>query len=254
MRALPSIDVSLAAALLVAGARTQEPAGAIRFDATTMIVPAGSHPVAELVDQTAAFLGCNILTDAREMQAVGNIELQTPMKLGREDTELLISEMLFAKCLVLVPRDDAHKLYEVVYWAGPRGRAAFSSPPFRSVEEILRQPTLKQPVSTSLSLHGIKAVVAVNALRPMFAAAAGPNRPALTMATPREDVLLLSGVQSDVAEAIRAVRDVDGEPPAGAKEGEAAAAAAKKRIAELEAQVEMLQKRIAELEKRLGGG
>src|SRR5262249_52766593 len=148
----------------------------IRTDATTMLLPAGRIGLRELIDATATFLQWNILFTPSELQqsASGNmIELQTPMPVDAKSCEEVVSELLFNKGYVLLPRNRERHMFEVVFMAGQRAREVVSGAETRTLDEVMARPTLKQMVSVIVPLQNINATIAVNALRPFFAQTGG---------------------------------------------------------------------------------
>jgi len=239
--------------LLIAGLGAQESqvaakAQVIRFDATTMVIPAGQHELRALIDASARFLQRNILCDDNELAAARRhtVELQSPLTLDVKVCEEALSQLLYSCDVVLVPRDLDKGLYEAIHLQGPRGREAFNNAPRRSVEAILAQPHLQQPVTTVLKLRQVNVTVATNSLRPFFAQAALGQ--GLTLGTNgTNDALILTGLQSRVADAISMVHKIDGDDePAAPAPAEAKSLAAQ--IAALERSVQELTQRIAALE------
>jgi hypothetical protein len=236
----------------------------IRTDATTMLLPAGRIGLRELIDATATFRQWNILFAAVELDqsAAGNaIELQTPMSVDAKSCEEVVSELLYNKGFVLLPRDRARHMYEVVFILGQRGREVFSSAETRTPDEVLARPTLKQPVSVVVPLQNTNAAVATNALRPFFAQAGGAGAGLTIGTTGANNALLFTGIQSQVADAIRIVRRVDGDAagaaagaagaPAGPGPGGGAAPTLADRISALEKAVQELTATIQALQKQL---
>jgi hypothetical protein len=218
---------------------------AIQMDATTIILPPGNVGARELVDAAAKFLGRNILLDELEVVASGSgqVKLQNAMRLEKPGFEEVFCDLLHSCHMVVMVRDEPKGLYEVVSLTGMRSREAFQSAPNRSVEEILRRPTLKQPVSTMMRLHRINPVVATNTLRPLFAGGSPGSLTAGIM--PGNDGMILAGLQSEVARAIGILREAEGDPPEATGEGGG------ERLAVLEQQIAALQRELAELKQRL---
>ena len=81
----------LALALLVVPSpmSAQDPAR-IQQDSDALVLPAGVHEVRGLVNETARFLGRNILLEQREVAEASSIELQTPMRIDRKQAENLV--------------------------------------------------------------------------------------------------------------------------------------------------------------------
>jgi hypothetical protein len=102
----------------------------IRTDASTMLLPAGRFELRELIDATAKFMQWNILyasAELRQSPSGDAIELQTPMPVDSKSCEEVVSELLYNKGFVLLPRDRERKMFEVVFIAGQRGREVTSA-------------------------------------------------------------------------------------------------------------------------------
>lgn len=231
--------------------------GQIRHDATTLIVPAGSHTLKTLVDASAACLQINIMFNEQELSSGQPITLQTPLAIDRAAAEETVSELLFARGFVLVPCNANRTIHELIMLNGPRGHEVMHRCAPKTPAAILEQPHLKQPTSTTVQLTNINANIACNALRPFFAQAGGTGM--LMIGTAGDNTsLLLSGMQSEVARAITFVREVDvAAPPAAAATPPAAAndaiAPIEQRIAELERAVAELRLQLARLQSGAGG-
>ncbi|MGE3171481.1 MAG: hypothetical protein AB7O97_02570 [Planctomycetota bacterium] len=259
---LPFRTVLTAGCLVLATAALPgqgDAAARIRHDATTMILPAGHLPLADVVAATAAFLQFNILFDEREVEASGRaVVLQVPMAIARDRAEEVIADLVYSVGFLLVPRDADKGLYALAAVDGPRLRDLLRLAPWRAPEQILARPNLKQPVNTVFTLRTINANIATNSLRPFFAqaGAAAPGQGfGLTFGTGgNNESLLLSGLQSDVAGAIELLRQIDGVPAAapGALPAEGAGAI-QQRIAALEEAVQQLQKALAALQEQQAG-
>lgn len=247
--ALLAAPLALAAAL--PAQETTAPTSKIRQDATKMSLPAGSLPLKDVVDAAATLLGINILYDERELQEVGrSIALQTPMTIVREQAEAVVSDLVYHQGFALAPRNGDNSLYDLVSMQGPRAREILQLATRRTPEQVLLQPTLKQPVTTIVQLQNIDVSIATNALRPFVAA----YPKTLTLGTTGGvRTLLISGIQNDVAKIIALLRESD-TPEAAAAAAEASPVAAPwvhRQIGDLEQAVEQLQKQVAELRQRL---
>jgi len=219
----------------------------IRHDATTLILPDGKHQLADVVRETAEFLGRNILMDDGDRLGSAAIELQTAVDVDHDGAEEVVSDLLFANGFVLCPLDPDKGLWRVINLAGPRGREVANHAVRRTPEEIMARPTLKQPVTTVVTLQRVNANIAVNALRPFFAQQGpGPGAGVMFGTAGNNDTLLLTGIQSEVARAIEVLRQADmgaqGQPPAPDL---------KDRIARIEEQLARIEQRLQKLEKRL---
>lgn len=230
--------------------------GTIRRDATTLVLGAGKHVLADVLREVAAFLEANVTVDPREMLDTSDtVLLQTAMQLDRPQAEEALAEFVYARRCVLVVRDADKRIYEVISLQGPRAREVFAAAPTRTPAAIRQRPDLKQPVTTSVALRNVNAVVATNGLRPMFAQAGGAGS-GLTLGTggdPR--TIVVTGLQHEVARVLDVLAQVDGgagpavAPPPDLQQSVADLTRA---VEALTKTVEALQRRVAELEQRAG--
>ncbi|MGE3173882.1 MAG: hypothetical protein AB7O97_14755 [Planctomycetota bacterium] len=242
----------LAAAALALPASSQQaqdtpaPAGTIRHDATTLILSPGRHAPADAIAATAEFLGANILVDPRELEASPTpIELQSALQVDRAGAEAVLAELLYSRGYVLVARDRARQLLEVLSERGPRGREILDAAESRTVDAIRAEPERKQPVTTVVQLQNGPAVVAINTLRPFLAGQTGKT--GITLGTLGADSIVISGIQAQVARALDLLAQA-GMVVATPKPAVAADCATQ--IEALEAKIAELQRRVAELERR----
>jgi len=233
----------------------------IHHDATTLTLPAGSLPLKDVVDATAAFLEVNILYDETEVLAHGGvIALQTPLALERGAAEDAVCDLTFGNGFVLAPRDAAKGLYELVFLRGPKARGLMQMAPQRTIEQVMSRPLLKQPVATSFRLQNTNATIASNALRPFFASTGGGAPTGLTFGTADNQTMLVAGIQCEVVKAIELLRRVDVETENAAGQGAPEGSAPTQfqilqlRIAELERTIAELRQEVATLRQRKGDG
>jgi hypothetical protein len=118
----------------------------------------------------------------------------------------------------------------------------------RSVDEVLARPDLKLPVLVMVPLKHINATIATNALRPFFASTGAPGGGGtLTLGNVgNSSAMLLTGMQDQVAQAIRLIRGCDVPPPPEQMEQ---AANSGERIQQLERRVKALEDKLAESAK-----
>lgn len=258
--------VALVLGLLPTSLGAQQPVAApataaIRADATTLVVPAGTHQLKDLVDAVAQFLAINISIDNQELRIARRttIELQNPLALDRTGAEEAMSEFAYQCDFLMTPRDPGKGLFELVSMTGPRARSALTDAPSRTPEQILARASLKQPVTTSVKLETLNAVIAVNMLRP-FLASRGANAAGVTLGASDPQTIVMTGIQSDVAQAIELLRKAEtkGNPAAPAAPAPAIAqndvAALVQRIERLEQLVAKLQGQIEALRAAAGKG
>ena len=162
------------------------------------------------------------------------------MEVDRQGCHELLATLLTANGFALTSLDEGKQLYEVVSMNGPRNREVFNHAAHRSPEEVLARPDLRMAVTTVVQLQHINATIATNAMRPFFASTGAPSGGgSLTLGNVGNNTgILLSGMQDQVANAIRMLRLVDVPQPKDQNPG-------------LAEQVEALQQRVAKLEKAL---
>lgn len=210
------------------------------------VVEAGEVAIPALVDRCAAHLACNILWDPRELVGTGAppLRLQQRVETDRDGCLEFLAEHLHRAGFALTWANEKNRTLEAIAMHGPRGREVLARAAVRSEQDVLARPTLRMPVAVTLPLQHINAVMATNALRPYFASTAG-TASSLTLGVLGDSgSLVLSGMQDQVAQAIRLLREAD-KPRAGAP----APADITKRLEELERRVQALEARLAESTK-----
>ncbi|MBZ0150676.1 MAG: hypothetical protein K8J09_04020 [Planctomycetes bacterium] len=215
--------------------------------AKPFVIEAGEVRLATLIDDAAKYLGCNILTSPQEIASVNGgteVKLQQRIETDQKGCREVLTTLLARNGLVLTVLDQDRNLYEVLNLNGPRGREILNRAVNRSPEAILAEPNLRMPVSTAVKLEHINAVVATNALRPFFASTGASPGSSLTIGNVGAvSSILITGMQDQVAQAIRMVRTCDVPQPIDVNDPNGPLPLLE-RIARLE-------KRVAELEKAL---
>jgi hypothetical protein len=211
--------------------------------AATFVLEAGDVKIGDLIDRAATFLHWNILANPQELSSAsgaGIFKLQQRVETDAQGCQELLASLLGTSGFALTSLDEKKSLYEVISMFGPRGREVFNRSVNRSPEEILARPDLRMAVTTVVQLQHINATIATNALRPFFASTGSPSGGAsLTLGNVGNNTgMLLSGMQDQVANAIRMLRLVDVPPAQPPVQG-------------LTEQIEALQDRVAKLEKAL---
>jgi type II secretory pathway component GspD/PulD (secretin) len=184
-----------------------------------LVVDAGEVQLTNLIDRCAAYLDCNILCSPQELAQSGQgqtVRLQKALKLDRDGCEEFLTSMLYRSGLALVWLDDKGAMLEVISMSGPRAREVTNRAMERSPEMVLARPNLKLMVTTVVPLEHVNATIATNALRPFFASTGAPSAGgSLTLGNVGTNkALLVSGMQDQVAQAIRLLQkcDVPGSP------------------------------------------
>lgn len=217
------------------------------------VVGAGEVELTAFVDQCAHYLGANVVLDKREVEtAVGQqgrtIRLQQAISTDQKGCEELLAAMLSRSGFALTWLNRPQKVYEAILLHGPRAREMSMRAVETSIEDVLKRPHLKMPVSVTLPLEHINAVVAVNALRPVFASAGGASG-SLTLGSAGNTAgMLLIGMQDQVASAIKIVQDLD-KPSEHDKDPSLL-----KRIEQIEQKLEALEKAIQAMPRPAGRG
>jgi len=213
----------VAMALAAAGAGAQQIvvpaiAGRSAVEATKdgLVLPAGEFTVAELIDSVATFLCRNYLFDAESVLRAQGFTLQRSIALDALGSEEMLYALLSTRDFAVLPLDEQRGVYQIVLLDGNQRRNDFVvSTPWRSPEEILRRPQLREIVVTAVELDRADAQGLAQTLRNAFAVQ-GQWRPgALVASASDRRFLMLHGYREVVAQAVLFARQVDrlSEPP-----------------------------------------
>ena len=177
------------------------------------VAPAGEEELTKLIDRCAAYLQRNILYSHEELTTPKAgpvlIKLQQPVTTDRDGCEVFLSQMLYRAGFALTQMDEKGTMLEVISLQGPRAREISQRAVMRAAEDVLARPDLRVPVTVVLKLENTNATIATNALRPFFASAGASSSPLLIGNVGNNTAMLLSGMQDQVAQAIRIVRASD---------------------------------------------
>jgi hypothetical protein len=225
----------------------------ITFGKDGFVLPEGDVMPDELVNAAARFLSRNILVQPQELANLGVFTFQHRLALDAVGCEELLCELLASRGAALVPIDEQKQVYEVINLLGQRRGEAWSRPVWRTPEEVLRRPNLRQLVVTSVQLQHINAMVATNALRPFFASGNSNNAVGLSfgMGATNESLLLL-GFADQVAGAVRLLQQSDRplkERSPEMYEWQQTVQSLQNSITDLQTRLATAQKQIAELQK-----
>lgn len=210
---------ALVALLLVATAEAQQviaPAsterGAIVAGKDGLVLPAGEFAVAELIDAVAAFLCRNYLYDPAVVGRAQGFSLHKAMALDALGAEELMHALLAARSLAAVPIDELRGVHQVVGLADDRGSLPALALPWRSPNEILRRPRLRELIVTAIELDGVDVEHFAAALRSR-SALLGQWRPGILVAwSVRPRTLVLHGYRDEIAQVIQMARQICGPP------------------------------------------
>ncbi|MFY9341927.1 MAG: hypothetical protein WAT39_05535 [Planctomycetota bacterium] len=269
MRRFPTLCVTLALAAVAIGqadpSRPGDKAAAVK---APFVFEAGTVELRTLLQRCGTYLQRNILADdieltgayarkqPRPQQGVAVetptpvVELQLPVVTDRDGCEELLSSLLWARGLVLVPLDEPKAVYEVLSLNGQRAREIPLRAVQRTPEQVLARPTLRQFVTVVYTMKHTNAQYASNALRPFFMSTSGnPGSTNQTLnlgSAGNSASLLLSGPQDLVANALLVLRAADvPQPPELRTEADV-------RVEALAKQQGELVRRIAAIEEKVG--
>jgi hypothetical protein len=200
------------ALVLALSAVGQEAVVSATAPANTFVLDVGSHAIPELVDRVAAFVDCNILYNAAELEGNGKIRTTRRTEVDKKGCWELFGSLLYHKGLAIVTLDEARGFHEVISMHGPRAREIANGAMFVDHTKVEAYANLKAtPILTSVPLKNINATIATNALRPFFASTGAPSGGgSLTLGNVGNNSdMLLQGYGPQVAAACRLLRLVD---------------------------------------------
>ena len=248
----------LAAVLLAASLDAQQtaaPATGVRAEIVAgkqgLCLPAGEFTVPELIDAVAAYLCRNYVYDLGSVSRAATFTLQRPLALDALGSEEVLYALLAARDLAVLPVDELRGVHRIVPLDSLRaGGRAVAVTPWRTVDEILRRPRLRELATTAVELQNADAEPLAAALRAHFVDGPAPHRPppdawpvgSLMAHAAGPRTLLLHGYRDDLAPAILLVRQIDriaGRDPS--REG-----AVLQRLQALESEVAALRRRFAD--------
>lgn len=167
-----------------------------------LVLPAGEFTVQELIEATAVYLCRNYLYDQSAVQRAKGFSLQRPLALDALGAEELLYALLSTRDFAVLPIDEPRGIYQIALLDPNQPRAeVLVTTPFRSAEEVLRRPQLREIVFTGIDLQHADAQLVAQLLR--GAMAVGQWRPGGLIASAVERrTLLLHGYRDQVASAI----------------------------------------------------
>jgi hypothetical protein len=217
-------------------------------------LPEGEITTEELIEAAARFLNRNLLWNAPEInQNNSSFYFQRPLTLDALGCEEVLYSLLYQKGFAVLPLDADKQIFEVISLSGPRGREVATRAPWRTPDEIMKRPSFKEYVVTTLPLQHINATIATNALRPFFASTGGQGTGSLVIGNVGNNTaMLLQGFRDQIAAAIRILRECD--TPQKERDLESyqlgqAVQTMQATVTELQAQTKRLQEQISELQK-----
>ncbi len=219
--------------------------GAIVVSERGLVLPAGHFAVTELVDAVAAYLCRNYVYDPVVLSDAEGFVLQRSLALDALGSEEVLYALLAARGLAALPLDETRGLYQVVALDPAHDGSRPMAPiPWRRPQDLLLRPGFRELVVTAVTLDHLDADRVANALRTHFALQRTwqPGAPVASAAGP--DTLVLHGYGDQVAQTIRALREVD-------RLSAAAPRAPAVDVAALLARLDALEREVAELKRAL---
>lgn len=207
-------------------------------------LPAGEFTVQELIDATAAYLCRNYVYDAWAVQRAPSFTLQRPLALDALGAEELLYALLSTRDFAVLPIDEPRGIYQIALLDPNQPRAAvLVSTPWRSQEDVLLRPQLREIVFTAIELQHTDAQLLATLLRNGFQT--GTWRPGVLLPTAVERrTLLLHGYRDQVAQAIVLAQRFD-QLHRSPLSSEHLAASLQQRLLRLEQEVAELRRELA---------
>ncbi len=174
-----------------------------------LTLPAGEFTVVELIEAVAGYLCRNYLFDHDEVGKVAGFRLQRPIALDALGSEEMLYALLASRGFAVLPIDELRGVFHVVPLMADRRSAPIANVPWRTPDEILRRPRLRELVLTIASVRNLDTNQLANALRAQFAQQGTwqPGTPTTCAAGP--DTLLLFGYRDQLAPLLLVVQQLD---------------------------------------------
>lgn len=207
--------------------------GAIVASKDGLVLPAGEFTVAELIEACSAFLCRNYLYDLDAVSRRDGFVLQRPLALDALGGEELLYALLSTRGLAAVPIDELRGVYQIL--ALDSDPWPLANLPWRTPDEILRRPRLRELVVTAFDVQNADA----RALAQLFRQHADAKRgrePLFAAFATDEHLLLLRGYRDQIAPALQVVQQLD-----------RASAPAPAAASPLQQRVDALERELAEL-------
>lgn len=209
-----------------------------------LTLPAGDFSVADLISAVSGYLCRNYLFEPDVVDKVPGFTLQRSISLDALGSEEMLYSLLAARGLTALPIDELRGVFQIVPLAQDRRTLPVTNVPWRTPEEILRRPRLRELVMTAMTLRHADAQQLMNALRAQFSLQ-GMWQPGVpTASASGTDTLLLHGYRDQIAPLLLVVQQIDrlAEPrPAPATVTPPASDELLRRLAALEQEVAALR-------------
>jgi hypothetical protein len=192
--------------------------GAIVAAKDGLTLPAGEFTVAELIEAVAAYLCRNYLYDQAVVDGARGFTLQRSLALDALGSEEMLYALLAARNLAAVPVDELRGVFQIIALGNnPQQPGPIAATPWRSPEEILQRPRLRELVMTAVDLRHVDAQQIAQAFRNYFSMQGQWQPGVMTACASGRHTLLLHGYRDQLAQTILLARQLDrlqaGEPP-----------------------------------------
>lgn len=182
---------------------------AVRATKDGLTLPAGEFEVVDLVHAVARFLCRNYLFDDADLDKVPGFTLQRSIALDALGSEEMLYALLAARGLAALPVDELRGVFQIIPLASDRRTLPVTNVPWRTPDEILRRPRLRELVMTAVALRHADAHELANALRAQFSLQ-GTWQPGVPTAAPLDDDhLLLHGYRDQIAPLLLILHRID---------------------------------------------
>ncbi|HZN39885.1 MAG TPA: hypothetical protein VFD82_13830 [Planctomycetota bacterium] len=196
--------------------------GAIIAAKDGLTLPAGEFTVAELIEAVAVYLCRNYLYDQAVVDGARGFTLQRSVALDALGSEEMLYALLSARNLAAVPLDELRGVFQIIaLGTNPPQPGPIAAIPWRSPEEILQRPRLRELVMTAVDLKQVDAQQIAQALRNHFSMLGQWQPGVMTACASGRHTLLLHGYRDQLAQTILLMRQLDklqaDEPPVSAE-------------------------------------
>lgn len=210
-----------------------------------LVLPAGDFTVADLIAAVSGYLCRNYLFEPDVVDKVPGFTLQRSIALDALGSEEMLYSLLAARGLAALPIDELRGVFQILALAPDRRTLPVTNVPWRTPDEILRRPRLRELVMTAVALQHADAQQLMAALRTQFSLQGmwQPGVPTASASGP--NTLLLHGYRDQIAPLLLIVQQIDklAEP--------AAAAVPVPAIEPLVRRLEALEREVASLREEL---
>ena len=213
-----------------------------------LTLAAGEFAVTDLVEAVAGFLCRNYLYDYSALEKAEGFRLQRTIALDALGSEELLYALLSARGFVVLPVDELRGMHQIVSLAKDP-QAAAANIPWRTVDEVLRRPRLRELAMVAVPLQFVDAQQVASGLRAQFSLQGmwQPGMPTASASDPRW--LVLHGFRDQVVPVIQFALLVDAQhrprhvPPSEME-------ALQTRVAKLEAELAAIRAELARTGER----